>query len=89
MFRKIRKALRRLARRPAVILVTLWAESAWREGVRAAEDRHRSERVTIYLAADTFRPDRLVTYSREQFKAQKRVFGMAARTLTMNTLRSG
>ena len=85
----IKRIIRRIFRKPAVILVTLWAEHAFRDGMEAAERRHEKERVTIYLASDTFRPDHLVTYNKTQFKVEKRVYGMAARLLTMNTLRSG
>jgi len=85
----MKKFLKKIFRRPAIILVTLWAEKAYAQGVRAAELRHHQERKTIYLAADSFHPDRLVTYSKAQFKAEKKVYGMAARLLTMQTLRSG
>ena len=43
----------------------------------------------IYLASNSFRPDHLVTYTKRQFKTEKRVYGVAARLLTMNTLKSG
>lgn len=79
---------RRIFRKPAIILVTLYAKHIYEEGVRAAEQRHTKEKKTIYLAAKTFHPDRLVTYSKAQFKMQKRAFGVAARLLTMNTLRT-
>ena len=78
-----------ILRKPAILMVTLWARRTFRQGVEAAEKRHRQEKETIYLAADSFHPDRLVTYSKVQFKIEKRVYGMAARLLTMNTLRSG
>lgn len=81
--------IRRLFRKPAILFVTLWANRTFRQGVEAAERRHGKEKETIYLAADSFHPDRLVTYSKAQFKIEKRVYGMAARLLTMNTLRSG
>lgn len=80
---------KKLLRRPAILMVTLWARRTYRQGVAAAEARHRKEHLTIYLAADSFHPDRLVTYDKFQFKAEKRVYGVAARLLTMNTLRSG
>ena len=81
--------IKRLFRKPAILFVTLWANRTFRQGVEAAEKRHEKEGWTIYLAADSFHPDRLVTYNKEQFKIEKRVYGMAARLLTMNTLRSG
>ena len=83
------KFLKRLFRRPAVILVTLYARHIYKKGVEAAESRHAAEGNIIYLAADSFRPDHLVTYNRRQFKAEKHVYGVAARLLTMITLRRG
>ena len=81
--------LKRIFRKPAIIIVTLYTKVLYNAGVEAAERRRRQERQTIFLAQDTFRPNRLVTYNREQFKAQKRAFGVAARLITMNTLRAG
>ena len=83
------KFFKRLFRRPAILLVTLWAKRTYEQGVRAAEERHRKEKCTIYLAANTFHPDRLVTYTRDSFRLQKKVFGYHARLLTMNTLKEG
>ena len=83
------KTLKKLFRKPAILLVTLWARRTYRQGVEAAERRHRDTGEMIYLAANSFRPDRLVTYNKAQFKFEKRVYGVAARLLTMNTLRSG
>ena len=79
---------KRLFRKAAVIVVTLYANYTYHKGVEAAQLRHAREHTTIYLAAKTFHPDRLATYDKAQFKAEKRVFGMAAQLLTMNTLRS-
>ena len=79
----------RLIRKPAVLMVTLWARHAYNMGVEAAEKRHAKEHCTIYLAEDSFKPGRLVTYNKLQFKTEKRVYGVSARLLTMNTLRSG
>jgi len=83
------KFFKKLFRKPAIILVTIWAKRTYEQGVRAAEERHRREKKTIYLASATFRPDRLVTYTREQFRLEKKVFGYRARLLTVNTLREG
>ncbi len=80
---------KRFFRKVAIIVVTIYAKSIYRQGVEAAEMRHRREGCTVYLAANSFRPDRLVTYTKPQFKVEKRVYGTAARLLTMNTLRSG
>ena len=79
--------IKRLFRKPAIIIVTLYARLIYRQGVDAAERRHALENRTIYLASRTFRPDRLVTYDKAQFKAEKHVFGVSARLLTMNTLK--
>ena len=83
----MREFFKRLFRRPAILLVTLWARRAYKEGVKAAEARHKIEHKTIYLAANSFRPDHLVTYDKAQFKTEKRVYGTKARLLTMNTLK--
>lgn len=80
--------IKRIFRKPAIILVTIYAKYIYKQGVEAAEARHKRDGNTIYLASKTFHPDRLVTYNKEQFKTQKRAFGVAARLLTMNTLKS-
>lgn len=79
--------IKKLFRRLAVFFVTLWARWAYKQGVQAAERRHSEERRTIYLACNSFRPDHLVTYCKAQFKTEKKVYGVAARLLTMNTLK--
>ena len=91
---------KRIFRKPAILFVTLWAKRTFSQGVRAAEERRLdvmnsdlSDDVKgncmIYLACNSFRPDHLVTYTKRQFKVEKRVYGMAARLLTMNTLKRG
>ena len=79
---------KRLFRKAAIIVVSFYARYTWQKGVEAAQMRHVREHTTIYLASKTFHPDRLATYDKAQFKTEKRVFGMAAQLLTMNTLRS-
>lgn len=79
----------KLFRKLAILFVTLWSKWAYNQGVRAAEERWKSSHRTIYLAANSFRPDRLVTYDKSQFKQEKKVFGYHARLLTMNTLKNG
>lgn len=69
------------------MLVTSWARRAYNQGVQAADERHKREHHTIYLAANSWRPDHLVTYDKAQFKTEKRVYGVKARLLTMNTLK--
>lgn len=85
----IKAFFRKLFRKPAILFVTLYARHIYRQGVDAAEHRHRLEGNTIYLAANSFRPDHLVTYNKTQFKIEKHVYGVHARLLTMNTLRRG
>ena len=80
---------KRLFRRPAILIVTLYAKHIYSQGVDAAERRHTLEGKTIYLATNSFRPDHLVTYSKPQFKLEKKVYGVHARLLTMNTLKRG
>ena len=77
----------KIFRKPAILFVTLWARRTYRKGVEAAEKRHKVEHKTIYLAANSWHPDHLVTYNKAQFKVEKRVYGTRARLLTMNTLR--
>ena len=81
------KFFKRLLRRPAIIIVVLWSKLAFDRGVEAAINRHRRTGKVVYLAADSFRRDHLITYVKEQFKAEKRIYGVAARLLTMQTLR--
>ena len=59
------------------------------KGIEMAEERHREERVQVYLASKTFLPQQLTTYTKPQFKVAKRVFGYHARLLTMTTLKRG
>lgn len=84
---------KKLFRRLSVLLVTIWARRAYNQGVRLAELRWKQtppkDRRTIYLAANSFRPDHLVTYDKPQFKTEKRAYGVQARLLTMNTLKQG
>jgi hypothetical protein len=80
---------RRIFRKPAILFVTLYANHIYKEGVAAAKRRRLREGCTVYLAASSWRPDHLVTYTKPQFKREKKVYGVAARLLTMNTLRAG
>lgn len=80
---------KRLFRKPAILFVTLWARRAYKQGVKNADLRHKHSGNVIYLAANSFHPDRLVTYDKMQFKIEKRVYGYHARLLTMNTLKQG
>ena len=92
----MKKLLRKIFRRPATLLVAAWANRSYRQGVKAAEARRKAliagkgeGNCVVYLARDSFHPDRLVTYTKRQFKAEKRVYGVHARLLTMNTLMRG
>ena len=85
----MKKFFKRIFRKPAILQVTIWAKRTYRQGVDAAERQHRITGTTIYLAADSWHPDRLVTYDRFRFRAEKKVYGMSARLLTMHTLRRG
>lgn len=80
---------KRIFRKPAILFVTLWAKYVFRQGIDAAERRCAMEGRVTYLAASSFRPDHLITYTKPQFKVEKKVYGMAARLLTMNTLKRG
>lgn len=85
----MKRFLKRLFRKPAILLVTRWANRSYAQGVQATEERHRRQGETIYLATNAFHPDKLVTYDKRQFKVEKRVYGYHARLLTMNTLKQG
>lgn len=87
--KRILNFFKRLLRLPAAFFVRLWANREWKRGVRAAENRARRERKIIYLAKNTFHPDRLVTYCRSQFRMEKHIYGWHARLLTMTTLKRG
>jgi len=89
---------KKLFRRPAIFFVTLWAKNTFKQGVEAAEQRRLNEmrydrditgNCMIYLARNSFRPDHLVTYNKNQFKTEKKVYGQHARLLTMQTLKRG
>lgn len=94
----LKKFLRKIFRKPAILIVTLWANRAYRQGVAAAERRYQGEVARgyeaknngmVYLACDSWHPDKLKTYTKRQFKVEKRAYGTAARLLTMNTLKRG
>ena len=87
---------KKLFRKPAILVVSLWAKMAYKQGVKAAEWRRMDmirrgdkSNCMVYLACNSFRPDHLVTYTKAQFKVEKRVYGVFARLLTMNTLKRG
>lgn len=83
------KFFKKLFRPLAVLIVTMYARRIYNRGVRLADERHRREHQTIYLASQTFHPDRLTTYDKIRFKAEKQAWGFHARLLTMNALRRG
>lgn len=85
----MKKFLKRLFRPLAVFVVTLWANRLWKQGLEMANERHRKEGVQVYLASKTFLPEELTTYTKRQFKVEKRAFGYHARLLTMTTLKRG
>lgn len=73
----------------AVVLVTIYGNSIYKKAVRAADERYEREHTMIYVASKTFHPDRLTTYNRNKFKAEKEVFGYHARLLTLVSLKNG
>lgn len=85
-----RTVMRRLFRRPLILIVTAWANLTYRRASEVADRRHVKERVMIYVAENPWRRGRLETYDRWQFEAQKSVFGrFATRRLTLQTLKNG
>lgn len=85
----MKRFFKRLFRPLAVFVVTLWANRLWKQGLEMANERHRKEGVQVYLASKTFLPEELTTYTKRQFKVEKRAFGYHARLLTMTTLKRG
>lgn len=81
--------MRRLFRRIAALVVTVYANRIYKQAVENADKRHKAEKVMIYVASATFQPDKLVTYDRWQFKAEKATFGYLARRLTLQTMKAG
>lgn len=90
--KKILKSLKllwkRIMRRPAIFVVTLYANHLYRQGVKAADKRWKKERQMIYLASKTFHPDVLTTYDKRKFKAERSCFGYhAIRLITLPYLK--
>lgn len=85
----LKNFFKRIFRRPAVILVTLWARLIYNYGVRMADEAHKRSRNMTFLAADNFRPGMLTVYDKHRFKLEKKVYGYHARLLTMVTLKNG
>ena len=83
----IKRVYKRITRKPAIIFVTWYAKLLFDQGVEAAERRRIKENTIIYLAADSWHPNKLMTYNKLQFKAEKRIYGISAQLITMNTLR--
>ena len=81
--------MKKLFRKPAILVVTLWANYTYKKVVKEADERHRKEKTMIYVASKNFHPDYLTTYDRRRFKVEKRVFGYHARLLTLQTLKNG
>lgn len=81
--------MKKLFRRLAILVVTIWANYIYKTAVAQADARYRREHTMIYVASKNFQPDYLTTYDRNRFKAEKEVFGYAARLLTLQTLKIG
>lgn len=85
----MKRFFKKLFRPLAVFVVTLWANLLWKQGIEMAKRRHKEEGWQVYLASKTFLPEELTTYTKNQFKVEKRAFGYHARLLTMTTLKRG
>lgn len=81
--------MKKIFRRLAIIVVTAWANYTYRKVVEMADREHAMKHTMIYVASKNFRPDQLTTYDRARFKAEKQVFGYAARLLSLQTLKNG
>ena len=85
----MKKFIRRIFRRPAIAVVTIWANYTYKKIVKIADERHRREHTMIYVASQSFHPDMLTTYDRRRFKIEKSVYGWQARLLTLQSLKNG
>ena len=81
--------MRKLFRRLAILVVTAWANYTYRKVVDLADREYQVKHTMIYVASKNFHPDQLTTYDKWRFKAEKQVFGYAARLLTLQTLKNG
>lgn len=81
--------MKKIFRRLAILVVTLWANYTYRKVVEMADREHALKHTMIYVASKNFHPDQLTTYDRYRFKAEKEVFGFHARLLTLQTLKNG
>lgn len=81
--------MKKVFRRLAAFFVTIYANHLYKKAVRIADERYATERQMIYVASQNFHPDRLTTYDKARFKAEKQVFGFHARLLTLQSLKNG
>lgn len=57
----------------AIYVVTMYANRLYRKAVKAAEERHKKEGETIYVANGAINASSLVTYNRKEFRKAKRI----------------
>lgn len=81
--------MRKLFRKLAAMVVTIYANYLYKKAVRIADRRYAREHQMIYVASKNFQPDYLTTYDKARFKTEKKVFGFHARILTLQTLKNG
>lgn len=73
----------------AKAVVVLWASYTYEKVAREADALYAKNHRMYYVASKTFRPDMLTVYDRYRFKAEKQVYGVFARILTLQTLKNG
>lgn len=73
----------------AVYVVTAYARHLYKKARKSADALYKKHHRMYYVASRTFHPDELTIYDRYRFKAEKEVFGYAARLNTLVGLKHG
>ena len=71
--KRIINSIKRVIRRMAIYVVTVYANRIYRKAVEAAEKRHEVEKETIYVSNGAINPSVLRTYNRKEFRRAKRI----------------
>lgn len=76
-------------RNAAIYVVTAYAKYLFNRAREKADALYAMDPRMYYVASRSFEHDKLTIYDRERFKAEKSVYGCAARLLTLITLKNG
>lgn len=63
--------MKKIFKKFAGYLVTAYASRLYKKAVKIADQRHASEKTTIYVISSYTDESKLVTYNRKQFRAAK------------------